>query len=390
MGRREVLLHPAKAALAAAICLCSLAQEGSAGSKPPFNLNGIAFTPKVGSLLGYSTNPDEVPDGESSAFVRYDAGLEAAMKAGASRLKMEVNGTLVKYEDLDKDLRWLYEAKASGETKITKSDILEYDLRHRRDNLDDRYDELSHRARAFWTHTADEMEVKLGAVFRNKDFLEPASHNEFDYLSPGAELTLRAFPNGQVSPFAVLRAARLDYLNQVESIIDRDAMNYSVTAGVQWQPVKTFELSFGGRYNLRDVEDKDFDLIDNVFADLQLRWSPSDRFDIKAAVWRELAEPYKSNGVAADQITSELQLAFEPAERIRLEGKGSIQWEHEIGSNVDSMDYEVSATGYYEVNSSLRAYLRGRQLWENDRNTARNENERSTTTEFIAGIETTF
>lgn len=361
-----------------------------AGDAPLFTWQGIDFMPYAGVLSGYSTNPDEFAGGEDSAFTQYDAGLKAAMQTGNSKFKAEVNGTILDYYDLDKSFRWLYEVKASGKTQVSKSDLLEYDVRRRRDALDDNYDELTHRVRAAWTHTAKVAEVKLGTSFRNKDFLAPDTHNEFDYVMPGAELTMRFMPETKVSPFIVLSGADVNYLNQVESIVDRDAKNYSVTGGLRWQPAKTIALDVGGRYNLRLLEDHAYSRVENGFADLQLHWTPSNKLDVKAAVWRELAEPYKSSGVVADQINYELGFVLTPADRWRFEGKGTFQWEHEIGADVNSTDTEITAAGYYEISSSVRTFVKGRQLWESDRSTVDHSVVRSATTEIMVGIETTF
>ena len=388
--RRQRRILIARPVMGAAVCLLACPALALAGSTPPFNVQGVEFTFYAGTFSGYSTNPDENVDGKSSAFIQYDAGLAAVMKTGASKLKAEVHGTILNYDGLDKDYRWLYEAKASGVTELTASDLLEYDVRRRRDNLDDKYDELSHRVRAFWTHTAKDFEVKVGASYRNKDFLAPDTHNEFDYLSPGVELTLRALPEAELSPFVVMRGAKLDYLNQVESIIDRDAKNYSMTGGVRWQPAKTIEIDIGGRYNLRALEDQTYTRVDNNYADLQLHWKPSAKFDAKVAVWRELAEPYRSAGVAADQINYELGFVLNPADRWQFEGKGTVQWEHEIGTDVKSTDFELTTAAYYEINPSLRTFLKGRQLWETDRNTVDHSVEHSETTEIFVGFETTF
>ncbi len=390
MKRRMGVKQSLITGLGAAVCLQASALAAHAGNMPPFKVQGVEFTPYAGTFGGYSTNPDEVPDGKASTFIQFDAGLKAAMTVGASKLKAEVNGTILNYDGLDKDYRWLYEVKASGETQLTGNDLLEYDIRRRRDNLDDKYDELSHRVRAFWTHTAKDFEVKLGASFRNKDFLEPATHNEFDYLMPGVELTLRAMPEADVSPFLVLRGAKLDYLNQIESIIDRDAVNYSVTGGLRWQPAKSLQIDAGARYNLRVLEDQTYARIDNGFADLQLTWKPSDQLAVKAAVWRELAEPYKNAGVAVDQTNYELGLVLKPTERWQFETKSTLQWEHEIGTNIDSANIEVTAAGYYAINASLRGFLKGRQLWESDRNTDDHTTIRSSTTEVLVGFDTSF
>lgn len=380
----------ANLATGAAVCLLTWPAPALAGSTLPFSIQGIEITPYAGTLSGFSTNPDENVGGKSSAFIQYDAGLAAVMKTGASTLKAELRGTILEYDGLDKDHRWLYEAKVSGVTELTTNDLLEYDVRRRRDNLDDKYDELSHRWRAFWTHSAKNFEAKLGASYRNKDFLVPDTHNEFDYVSPGAELTLRALPESELSPFVVIRGAKLDYLNQIESIIDRDAKNYSMTGGLRWRPAKTIEIDLGARYNLRVFEDQTYSRVDNNYADLQLHWKPSAKFDAKVAVWRELAEPYRSAGVAADQINYELAIALNPADRWQLKSKGAFQWEHEIGSDVKSTDFELTAAVYYEIDPSLRTFLKGRQLWEVDRNTIDHSVERSETTEVFVGIETTF
>ena len=388
--RRNLIARFAMGGLGAAVCFMACPALASAGSTPPFNVKGVEFTPYVGSLMGYSTNPDENVGGKSSAFSQYDAGLAAVMKYGASTLKAELRGTFLNYDGLDKDQRWLYEAKASGVTELTASDLLEYDIRRRRDNLDDKYDDLSHRVRAFWTHTAKDFEVKVGSTFRNKDFLVPDTHNEFDYVSPGSELTLRALPEAELSPFVVLRGAKLDYLNQVESVVDRDAKNYSITGGWRWQPAKTIEIDIGSRYNLRVLEDRTYSRVNNNYIDLQLQWKPSAEFDAKVAVWRELAEPYKSTGVVADQINYELGFVLNPVDRWQFEGKGTYQREHEIGTNVKSTDIELTTAAYYEINPSLRAFLKGRQLWETDRDKVAHTVEHSETTEVFMGFETTF
>lgn len=388
--RRKMIAQLAMTRFSVVACLFACPALAYADNTPPFNVQGIEFTPSAGIFSGYSSNPDESIGGQSSSFIQYDAGLKAVMKSGASILKAEVHGTILNYDGLEKDHRWLYEAKASGVSELTTNDLLEYDVRRRRDNLDDKYDQLSHRVRAFWTHTAKDFELKVGSTFRNKDFLVPDTHNEFDYLSPGSELILRALPKAELSPFMILRGAKLDYLNQVESVVDRDAENYSITGGWRWQPSKTVEIDIGSRYNLRVLEDRTYSRIENNYIDLQLQWKPSAEFEAKAAVWRELAEPYMSDGVAADQINYELGFVLNPADRWQLEGKGTFQWEHEIGSEVKSSDIELTAAVYYEINPSLRTFLKGRQLWETDRNSVDHSVEHSETTEIFMGFETTF
>lgn len=361
-----------------------------ADKAPPLTWQGIEITPYAGASLGFSTNPDEMVDGEDSIFTRYDAGLTAAMKAGKSQFKAEVRGRIVDYADLEKRFRWLYEASAGGETRLSEKNRLEFDVRRKHDALDDTDEEISHRARAAWTHYAEHAEVKFAGSFRNKDFLAPEEDNVFDYLMPGAEFTARVMPEAKVSPFLIVRGADVNYINQAWSEVDRDARDYSAIGGLRLRPAKTIELDIGGRYNWRLIEDDEFSRIDNSFVDARLHWTPSEAFELEAAVWRELAEPSKKSGAVADQINYELGFVLTPADRWHFEAKGLFERENEAGANEIATNFEITAAGFYELDANARIFLKVRQLWEADRDTDDDSVERSTTTEIQIGIETAF
>lgn len=363
---------------------------GHAADDPPFTWAGIVFTPYLGVSAGYSTNPDEDPGGRDSPFLRYDGSLAAAVTEGKSEFTASLRGRLEEYPELDVPERWLYEANASIATELSATDSLVFDLRRRHDALDDTDEDISHRARASWSHEARHFELKTVLSFRNKDFLSPDEDNVFDYNALGGELTARWEPRKMLSPFFTVKAADVDYTNQAETRIDRDAMNYAALGGVRLTPVKSLELDIGAKYNLRLIEDDEYSRIDNGFIDARLTWKPKDGLEFNAAVWRELLEPTRRSAAVLDQTSYEIGLAAKPLDGWQIEAKGLYERQHEIGANKIFSNYELNATATYDMETNLRPFLKLRQLWESDLDMDDNAKTRSTTSEVQVGFETTF
>lgn len=380
-----------RAILAGSLCtaLSVAAPSASAADidKKEDDAEDLKLRPSFAVSSGYASNPDEEVDGEDSAFIRTDAGLEISKKFKRGEIGFAIRGQLVDYFDLADPLRWNYKTKATGDWEVTKEDTLTFEAEREHDALFDP-ETVDHKANAAWTHKTKDYDFRFRGLFESEDLVldDDDSDNEFDYVKPALEARLRLMPEAKLSPFVLLRAAIVHHPTQDETLIDRDARDYSVIAGVRWRPNDKFTAEIGGRYNLRELDDVDIPRHDNAFVEANLIWEPSDKFEFELRIERQNDEPSAEGSVVADTTTYEASVTYKPAEKWRLEAIASYEREKEIGGEEVQDTFEYDATAAYGVNDNVDLFVNFRQFYEIDRDFFDDTREETSNTVIRAGV----
>jgi opacity protein-like surface antigen len=351
----------------------------------------LKFRPSLALSSGYATNPDEEADGEGSIFTRGDLRLDLSKKLKKSNIGFDIRGTAVDYHDLRDSTRWRYVAKFTADAELNDTDSLDFEAVRDDDALFDPRT-IEHTAKLTWERKGKTVETRLRGSFEQEDIVleDDDEDNKFDYYLPAVEGRLLFMPKSKISPFVLARAGVVRHPNQGASSTDRSGFDYSAIAGLRWKPSDEFEVSVGGRYNLRDVEDKDIPHHDNAFVDARLTWTPNDKFEYEASIERKNDAPSADGSIVADTTTYEASFTWKPTDEWEIEAIGSYEREKEIGGEEVQDTIEFDSTASYKIGEATKLFANFRHFFEKDRDTSTGEREKVRNTVVRLGVESTF
>lgn len=349
----------------------SIAQAAEPG-KPVTNSLSSLFDLRgtIAVSSGYDSNPDEAAEADGSAFVRLDAEGELAFgEEDGLRGSIGFDGSLIRFSDDTFGTDHEYLAEASVEYALTDSvDVALGGFRY-----EDGTDDPATLEEEIWASVKRagalfDLDFR-GSVNEYKENIDRAEVEDddlevFDYRTYSGTLKSRLLTASPVRPVAELRLSRLDYLERRPGKPERDATEYSIMAGLQFEATQTLRVQLGLRGNERFFDVGGTDSHTNIGPDIQIEWAPGDSLSVDFSLVRGFEEAAYEEGLIRDVTSAEIDAAYQATERLSLGAGGKVSAVEEVGAAYRKTELEAHGDVRWKLRDNVNLLLEGYVLRE--------------------------
>jgi hypothetical protein len=327
---------------------------------------------RLAGSIGYDSNVDEDNDERSSAFHRYDVGLDISYQADQVEADVESEATFVDLFDDGTFDRWAVSTDASMTRNLESGLSYSFGLNQAADALG---------GGAPTVNVGGFAEIKkqtsfiTGSVRGSLDYEvdQDGSAEDDDSIAGGNSLTrnvelgLQFRPETTLSPFLRLGISDVFYPERSGSVNNLNATGGYVVAGVTLKPNDRFALDIGGRFEQRSFDDDAVSDAEISFADIRLTWSPLDELDLNAQVRRYLTTPDTSDATYAQITEYVFGLGWQATERTSLEFSAQYEQTDEPEINNDADEVSISIKASQQLTSTVDWFVAADQTWRRSR-----------------------
>jgi len=298
-------------------------QPTNGDSKTPDLLTKLKFRPSISFSSGYDSNFDKSSSAEGSAFLRTNAGLEISYEAeNGNNFTFDASGRLVELIELEHPERWQYRVGFDGNIGLGDEETqLTFGGEHSYDNTDPPIPIVTNFAYSEVEKINKQYKLTLrGSVEQEFAVSNDPDDTEFDFVKPEIETSVRLNESGKISPYAGLRAAMVQFPRQdIElSLVDRNAKDYSVYAGLRLRPSDDLTINIGGRYNLRQFNTEPLGKYDAAYVDVSIMWEPTKNLTVEGEINRYLEETTSIDSLVNDTKNYSISSTY------KVTGKASV------------------------------------------------------------------
>lgn len=322
-------------------------------------LSGLELRPTIAVTGGFDSNPQEEADGEGSPFARLDLGLRATLgEEDGTQAILELEGILIEFLDSEEERQHEYTAEFELAHQVDEDLRLSAGLLHEGENLTDpptRFTEAWSRVEA----EVGRFEIDLrGRVNEYRELVDRAEIVEddlevFDFRSAAAELRTTFDTGRSFEPLLRARVTGFDYLEQRPGKPNRDAVEYSMMAGVEVEPADDLQIEAGLRRTERFFDEPGAGSYARIGPDVRVTWDPNDRLSLSASYGHYFGEPTFEEVLVLDTTFLEVDASWQASERLRLTGGAVLSEEEEVGTGVRNVEWEAHADARWLLRERL-------------------------------------
>ena len=337
----------------------------SASAEPSWNDLFPAFEIRgtLGLSAGADSNPDEVPEPEASGFGRLDGEIHVEIGEGDGfRAFADAEGAAQTYTDGSLGEEYRYEVDI--ELRQPLGETLEFSLGAER--AEDTTDDPPTTSHDVWGQMAVETAIVLvelrGTI---RDYREDMPRAEivaddlevFDERAYSVRLRSQLNIGAPIRPMAEARVSAVDYLERRPGKPARDAIEYSLAAGVAVDINDGLAVQLGLRRNERFFEAEDAGSHSNFGPDLEVEWSPNDRVHVLVWMYRGFAEPSFEDGLIRDLSVAGIEWSYDATDRLRFDGGLGAADEEEVGTDYHKLELDGYAEGRFALRDGVDLLL---------------------------------
>jgi hypothetical protein len=334
--------------------------------------DGILFLPTANFEAGFNSNPDKLfTDARSSAYGSTNLNSVLGFVNSSGATTIAARGTLLQYdEDIANSSRWDAGLAVDNAYAISPGTVATFGGYYLRDEINlvpsdnaGGYGQLTHKdsdIESFARVKVDQIAYRNGVP--NAASIPPAllpfiQNEQFNVARVEGVAGFIFGPSQPIGVYGELGGANLDYFSQnEENLLDRDAMEFWVTAGLRFRLDKTLIVDTGWRFNQRDFEDHAIHEHDSNFFDGRVTFTPADNLRFVAEIDRIIVEPVTALALAGERTRYAVSASYKPSPLWEIAPNIRYELLREIG---DVQRYEEIAGGLsvaYQFNERTALY----------------------------------
>lgn len=334
-------------------------------------LDHYLIAPELSIEGGYDSNFDEFIDPQGSGYGLVDGSVLFGFIKEDKAVTLTLKSAYSNYGSLNPEDRWYGSATLSSyyqlnqnleyssntfyfrdEESFTNSETFSSSSRldFNSENVFAYLASLSYKQR----YINDDQDLSSIAVADRPFFKNRAFNIERSQIEAGGLI-------GRSQPVGVYGKGGYGFSNYTDqpdvTKIDRDADEFWLAAGFQFNLSPYLVAELGWRFNRRELDDLNFNRYNTDGFDAKITWTPSELFKVIYEADSYIDEPSSTYSYLADVRRHRITLSMQPSVRSQLDIYASHEWRREIGTNEVYEEETVGLDFSYYHTSNRQFYV---------------------------------